>query len=79
MTGHSSGDQLIKDTMILQLQKMFTENDPTSNKPFLNIFDKGYHQILEMLMHGEMCCQPDIADDSFKGDKVLQSGCIAVV
>jgi hypothetical protein len=33
--------------MILEMQKVFAEQDPISLKAFLNVFDKGYHQLLE--------------------------------
>jgi hypothetical protein len=79
VTGHSDDDRQIEDTMILELQKAFSENDPTSVRAFLNIFDKGYHQILEALRHGQLCCRPDEANNTFGGDKVLRAGCVAVV
>ena len=79
VTGHSDDDHLIEDTMILQLQKEFSENDSTSDKPFLNVFDKGYYQLLPALRHGQLCCWPNVADDGFGGDKVLRMGCAAVV
>jgi hypothetical protein len=41
VTGHCDNDQQIKYTMILEMQKLFAEEDPTSLKAFLNIFDKG--------------------------------------
>lgn len=79
VTGHSDDDRQIEDTKILQMQKEFSENDPTSDRPFLNVLDKGYHQILEAQKHGQMCCRPDEADEQFGGDKVLRTGCVAVV
>jgi hypothetical protein len=39
--GHCDDDQQIQFTKILEQQKAFTENDPMSDKAFLNIFDKG--------------------------------------
>ena len=81
VTGHSDDDRQIADTMILELQKAFAENDPSSIETFLNIFDKGYHMILETQKHGQLCCQPDEAksDEQFGRDKVLRTGCVAVV
>jgi len=79
VTGHSDEDRQIKDTKILEQQKRFSDNDETSNRSFLNVFDKGYHQRLETQEHDQMCCQPDLADESFGGNKVLRTGCIAVV
>jgi len=74
VTGHSDDD-----TKILELQKDFTENDATSNIPFLNVFDKGYHKLLEALRQGQLCLRPQDANEEFGGDKVLRTGCIAVV
>ena len=79
VTGHSDDDRLIEDTNIMEQQKKFSDEDPTSDKPFLNIFDKGHHQRLDTLRHGQLCFQPDLADDSFRGEKVLRSCCVAVV
>jgi hypothetical protein len=79
VTGHSDEDRQIEDTKILAQQKEFSDNDKTSDRPFLNVLDKGYHQRLETDKHGQMCCQPDKADETFGGDKVIRSGCIAVI
>jgi hypothetical protein len=79
VTGHSNNDRQIEDTKILEMQKEFSENDPTSDRPFLNILDKGYHQILETQKHGQLCLRPQDANEQFTGDKVLRTGCIAVV
>jgi hypothetical protein len=79
VTGHSDDDKQIDDTKILELQKEFTENDATSNIPFLNVFDKGYHKLLEALRQGQLCLRPQDANEEFGGNKVLRTGCIAVV
>lgn len=79
VTGHSDDDKQIDDTKILELQKEFAENDATSNIPFLNVFDKGYHKLLEALRQGQLCLRPQDANEEFGGDKVLRTGCIAVV
>mmetsp|Transcript_39206 Transcript_39206/g.58237 ORF Transcript_39206/g.58237 Transcript_39206/m.58237 type:complete len:260 (-) Transcript_39206:88-867(-) len=79
VTGHSDDDRQIEDTKILPQQKAFSDSDPTSNRPFLNILDKGYHQRLDAQKHGQMCCQPDLADENFGWDRVLRSGGVAVV
>jgi hypothetical protein len=55
VTGHSDDDRQIEDTKILELQKKFFENDSTSDRQFLNVFDKGYHQQLETNKYGQMC------------------------
>jgi hypothetical protein len=78
VTGHCDDDQQIRFTKILELQKMFSENDPTSIEAFLNIFDKGYHMLLEAKRHGQLCCQPDKVDKLSNGDAVLRSACVAV-
>jgi hypothetical protein len=59
--------------------KEFSENDKTSQKPFLNVFDNGYHQRLQTDKYGQLCCIPDLADENFGSDRVLRTGCIAVV
>jgi hypothetical protein len=79
VTGHSDDDRQIEDTKILELQKEFSENDPTSDRPFLNVFDKGYHQLLPASKHGQMCLRPPDADKEFVGEQVLRSACIAVI
>ena len=78
VTGHSDDDQ-IEDMRILKLQKEFSENDLTSDWPFLNVYDKGYHQLLAAQMHGQMCCWPYEVDSQFRGNKFLHTGCVAVV
>ena len=79
VTGHSDDDRQIDDTMILELQKEFSENDSTSDIAFLNVFDKGYHKLLEALRHGQMCLRPEDANNDYTADKVLRTGCIAVL
>ena len=55
VTGHSDDDQQIEQTKILELEKMFADGDLSDGKiiAFLNVFDKGYHQILEALKQGQ--------------------------
>ena len=67
--------------MILEMQKLFAEANLSSDKSFLNIFDKGYHMLLEALKHGQLCCQPDRSkgDEHFGMKKVLRSASVAVV
>jgi hypothetical protein len=81
VTGHSDDDRQIRDTMVLELQKLFAESDPSSEKPFLNIFDKGYHMLLEASKYGQLCCQPDRSkgDEQFGMKKLLRSASVAVV
>ena len=62
VTGHSDDDQQIEQTKILELQRMFAEDDKLSDGKiiaFLNIFDKGYHQVLEALKQGQFVLTPD--------------------
>jgi len=78
VTGHCDDDQQIKFTKILEMQKLFAELDPTSAKAFLNIFDKGYHLLLEAKQQGQLCCQPDKVDSFSFGEAVLRTACVAV-
>jgi len=78
VTGHCDDDQQISYTMILELQKLFAENDTSSLEAFLNVFDKGYHMLLEAKRQGQLCCQPDKVDTLSTGDNVLRTACVAV-
>lgn len=81
-TGHSDDTRFIEDTKILEKQQQFAENDTSSTKPFLNIFDKGYQCVLEAKDHGgQFCMQPAFAESEkqFKSNAVLYSGAVAVV
>jgi hypothetical protein len=76
--GHCDDDQQIRFMKILEQQKEFTENDPTLDEAFLNIFDKGYHLLLEAKWQGQLCCQPDWVDSLSGGESILRTACIAV-
>ena len=82
VTGHSDDDQQIEQTKILELQKKFAEGDLYNGKSmgFLNVFDKGYHQVLEALNQGQFSLTPDkstaIAND---GQCLLRAAAVAVV
>ena len=78
VTGHCDDNQQVKHTMILEMQKVFAEQDPTSLKAFLNVFDKGHHQLLEAKQLGQLCCQPDKVDSLSLGEAVLRTACVAV-
>lgn len=80
-TGHSDDTRFIEDTDILKQQQIFAESDETSDKPFLNIFDKGYQCVVAALNHGQYCLQPAFAESEkqFKDNAVLHSGAVAVV
>jgi len=77
--GHSEGDRQIEDTQILLQQKQLAAGDPTSDRPLLRIFDKGYRQRIGSHKHGQMCCRPDLADCLCGIDKALRTKCVAVV
>ena len=61
VTGHSTDDQQIDQTKILKLQKAFQDKDLVEGivKEFLNIFDKGYHQLLQAKENGQRTLVPD--------------------
>jgi len=80
-TGHSDDTRFIEDTDILKKQQQFAENDESSTKPFLNVFDKGYQCVSAALECGQFCLQPTFAESEkqFKDNAVLYSGAVAVV
>jgi hypothetical protein len=78
VTGHCDDDQQVTYTKILELQKQFAECDPDSLEAFLNVFDKGYHKLLEAKRLGQLCLFPDKVDELSTGDRVLFTGCVAV-
>ena len=80
-TGHSDDTRFIADSNILRMQREFAENDSGSDKPFLNIFDKGYQCSLQALMEGQECMQPTFAqsDKQFTDRATLYSAAVAVV
>jgi hypothetical protein len=80
-TGHSDDTRFIADSGILRMQREFAENDSSSNKPCLNIFDKGYQCVLQALMEGQECLQPTFAesDTQFTDRATLYSAAVAVV
>lgn len=80
-TGHYDDTCFIEDICILDKQRQFAENDTSSVKPFMNVFDKGYQCLLDALLHGQSCLQPAFAESEkqFKDNAVLHSGAVAVV
>merc|ERR1712086_393161 len=82
VTGHSDHDQQIEQTKILELQKMFADGDLSDGKiiAFLNVFDKGYHQVLEALKQGQFVLTPD-KSTAIVGDGVclLRAAAVAVL
>ena len=81
-TGHSDDTRFIEDTKILQKQQLFAENDSSSLKSFLDVFDKGYQCVLSAGEHGgQYCLQPAYAESEkqFKDNIALYSAAVAVV
>jgi hypothetical protein len=61
-TGAIDDTAYIDKVQILRMQDEFAKNDPTSDKPFTNVFDKGYRCILAALEQGfQLCMQPTFA------------------
>ena len=73
--------RFIEDSNILRMQKEFTENECSSDQPFLNIFNKGYQCVLPALNKGQECMQPTFAesDEQLNDRAVLYSTAVAVV
>merc|ERR1711935_138887 len=76
-------DQQIEQTKILELQKMFADGGILSDGKIialLNVFDKGYHQVLEALKQGQFVLPPDkstaIAND---GASLIRAAAVAVL
>ena len=68
-------------TEIMPRQKKFAEQDPSSNKAFLNIFDKGFRNAIEADQNGQKVLQPIYSkgDYQFDRNEVLHSAAVAVV
>ena len=56
--------RFIEDSSILLMQKEFAENDCSSDRPFLNIFDKGYQCVLASINEGQECMQPTFLESN---------------
>ena len=80
-TGHSDDTRFIEDMKILAKQQQFAERDTSSDRPFLNIFDKGYQCTLMASEYGQTCLQPAFAEfeKQFAANTTLYSGAVAVV
>jgi hypothetical protein len=81
-TGAIDDTAYIDKVQTLRMQDEFAKNDPTSDKPFTNIFDKGYWCILAALEHGlQLCMQPTFAlsDKKFSTNNALYSAGVAAV
>ena len=80
-SGHIGDSELIMETGILQIQKDFAAGDPSSQKPFLNILDKGYRIALEASVQGgQQVLQPAFSrgDQQFRRAETLHSAGVAV-
>jgi hypothetical protein len=81
-TGAIDDSSYIDAVQILRLQDDFAKNDPTSERPFTNVFDKGYRCILAALEQGlQVCLQPTFAqsDRKFSTNNVLHSAGVAAI
>jgi hypothetical protein len=81
-TGAIDDSAYIVKVEILRLQEEFAKNDPTSERPFTNIFVKGYRCILAALEQGlQLCLQPTFAqsDRKFHTNNVAHSAGVATI
>ncbi len=81
-TGAIDDSAYIETVQILRLQDEFAKNDSTSERPFTNIFDKGYRCILAALEQGlQLCLQPSFAqsDRKFSTNNVHHSAGVAPI
>jgi hypothetical protein len=80
--GAVGDSRYIKDTHILKQQQEFAANDKISNKPFTNVFYRGYQLTLFAHQHGKQkCLQPDFVknDRAFDTEEVLGSSQVAAM
>lgn len=80
-TGRMTDSQMMKESKILQQQQAFSEADETSSKPFTNVFDKGFCNLLDAAVEGQKCLQPKYSkgEMQFEGKDTLCSACVAVM
>jgi len=81
-TGGVSDTQYVDEEKIFALQEEFVTNDPSSDEPFLNIFDRGYLALIAALNHGrQLVLQPFYARDDRKYNRheLLHSAAVAAV
>jgi hypothetical protein len=81
-TGAIDDSAYIDKVQILRLQEEFAKNDPTSERPFINIFDNGYRCILAALEQGlQLCLQASFAqsDRKFSTNNVVHSAGVAAI
>jgi len=72
----------IKQTKIFETQQSVASHDITSSQPFPNLFDCGYHVILDAHQHGgQHCVQPSFSwhNKNFETKNVLYSAAVAMV
>ena len=75
VTGAIPDSPYIALVKILLQQKIFQENDKTSEKGFVNILDKGYRITLAANNEGQSCLQPIFSksEEQFTRNKMLHS------
>lgn len=80
-TGKIRDSQMIRDSKIMELQKVFAAMDPTSKIAYLNVFDKGFRYWLDAQLNGQWVLQPVFArgDNSFSRSDVLHIAGVAIV
>ena len=83
VTGRMGDSDQIRTTGVLEDQQQFAKNDTSSedHEPFLNIFDKGFRNVLDARRCGQRCLQPVFArsDEQFTRDETLHSACVAQI
>ena len=78
---HSNDDQQIEQTKILKLQKVFQDKDIVRGDVigFLNIYDKGYHQLLQAMEKVQRTLVPESAVlVAESGESLLRTASTAV-
>ena len=81
-TGRIGDTPMVKDSGILEMQKQYSEADPTSDEPFTNVFDKGFRNGVDAAMLGQHCIQPAYSrgrNQQFDRADTLHSASLAVV
>ena len=81
MTGRMEDSGLMQTSKVLEKQAEFTKEDKSSKEPCLNVFDKGFRNVVDARRFGQRCLQPVFArsDEQFTGGEVLYSAAVAVV
>ena len=82
MTGRMGDGEMVEELKILDHQQEFSAWDPSSNKPFTNVFDKGFRcTTAARNAGGQKVLQPTFArsDEQFTRSETLHSAAVAVV